>query len=245
MRSLNILLGLILLTACKQFTLSDEDQKILNRSEQLLKSTIDQTEKWTIQRIHKMNSRIGRNGSPSEDVREINLSMAVWTNYQNLVKQTIIHKEKLPPDVVNEINLYDLEIDHYDGEMKQRTSFPLKEMALYSNVQLRLELLWNLERIIDFHRARTGSCLCFDMVKLVKVHTDSEIKFYLWTKQQDQLYLKLIIPNAWKDNIECKGLPEWLVQQYQDEIISISYYDENGEIVSKKFDQLAEIQFYQ
>ena len=239
MRSLTIFLGLILLTACKQFTLSKEDQKILAESDRLMEEQRELVESSTLKVIHRMNEVVHEMGSRPADVQVLEQTSNVWSKYKILSKQM---GNWTGSDSIISIELYDESMSVFGEEMKHKVSLPFKDFRYYSKQQLELEFAWNFDQIVYYLNTRVGMGLVFYPLELVRIENSGVIKLFLFVKESSDLHTKIILPKTLSDSIHIQRLNSWTSVEYSDqEVVTLEYFDKTGQLKSKDFTELFDI----
>lgn len=239
MRSFAILCTLVCLGACKQFTLSESDEKILEESDQLMKEHLELTESSTIRSIHKMNATVQAGGNKPLDVKELERTAAVWNKYKKFSSRL---KVSMPPDSIVTIDLFKASTSNYEDEIKRKVSLPFGNFPYYNITQLRLELALNFDEIVNYLRTRVGTYHWFEPIRLVIVENTENTQLYLLMREQGDLYSEVIIPLSHRDSLQIQDLISWTSVEYADrETVSVSYFNEMGELKVKEFAAAAKI----
>ena len=239
MRSLTIFLGLILLTACKQFTLSKEDQKILAESDRLMEEQKKMTEINTFKTIHKMNNIVLETGRRPANLSVLEQTSTVWNEYKKVSERI---GNWMGTDSLNSIDLYDDSMSVFGEEMKNKVSLPFKNFSYYSTAQLELELAWNFDQIVEFQSRQIGSGNVFYSLQIASIEYNEVTQLFLFIKESADIHKRVILPRSLSDSIHFGKLNSWTSLEFTDQdLVSLEYIDAFGQLKTIYFKELVTI----
>jgi hypothetical protein len=240
MRSLTVFCAFVLLTACKQFTLSDNDQLILEQSDRLIMEQKKLVESTTFKRIHAMNDIVLATSSRLTNFEVLELTSNVWKKYQDV---SLKIGTTLMADSIRLIDLYDESMTVFGEEMKDKVSLPFENMSYYNAPQLQLELAWNFDQIVGYYSSRIGLGNVYYPLQIALVENNDALRLFLFIKESGDLHERITLPRTLMDSIHIQQLNSWTDVEFTDqEWISLKYFDAMGELKSKEFTEIVTVQ---